>query len=154
MIKIPLFGRLGVGKYALVDDADAALLNGFKFYVGTSNGGYPTSSFDKNTSKYLHRLMHHFILPKQEGVEVDHINRNKLDNRRCNLRYVTRSQNIRNQGLRKDNKSGHTGIWYNPSKRKWRLIIRIENVLYCIGGFHSLEEAVEIKTWFLECTKP
>jgi hypothetical protein len=49
--------------------------------------------------------MHHLILPLTKDVEIDHINHNGLDNRRCNLRLVTHQQNIQNTSVRKQKKN-------------------------------------------------
>lgn len=60
--------------------------------------------------KKLPVTLHHYILGKPPmGMVTDHVNRNKLDNRKSNLRFVTSHINNRNTSLRIDNKSGHRG---------------------------------------------
>lgn len=53
--------------------------------------------------------IHQVVLPAKRGFEIDHINRNKLDNRRKNLRYCTHHQNMRNVGSRQS-RSGYRGV--------------------------------------------
>jgi hypothetical protein len=59
-------------------------------------------------TRYLHRL----LLGAPSTVEIDHINQNKLDNRRCNLRLASHFQNQQNRGRRIDNTSGFKGVCY------------------------------------------
>lgn len=69
--------------------------------------------------------MHRELTGAQSGVDVDHINGNKLDNRRANLRLVTRSQNMRNiHSSRNQKKGGHKGVGWSNSHNKWRAFIR------------------------------
>ena len=73
--------------------------------------------------KHLVRA-HHFILPPVVGMVVDHINGNGLDNRRCNLRYVTPSVNSTNRkGLQCNNTTGVSGLTYcnTPRKQSWTI---------------------------------
>ena len=62
--------------------------------------------------------LHNFILnfPKET---VDHINRNRLDNRRTNLRTVTQQQNTMNRSIQGNNKSGVAGVYFDKSRGKW-----------------------------------
>ena len=88
--------------------------------------------------------MHRFVLGEPSG-EIDHINRNKLDNRRSNLREVTRSMNCLNKGLQRNNTSGHAGVRYDKSKtslKKWRAWIQVKGKIYNLGCFETKKEAV------------
>ena len=100
------------GGTALVDDDDREFINGFKWYPHT--GGYAIA-YKNNLYIYMHRL----ILNSEKGVLVDHINKNKLDNRRSNLRPVTRSQNLFNSSGQKHRKSKYKGVFYAKQNRKW-----------------------------------
>jgi hypothetical protein len=86
-----------------------------------SNGGYLSYRF-LNANHYVHRLIflfHHGYLPKY----LDHINRNKLDNRIENLREATNSQNCVNIKLLSNNTSGHVGVRYRKNARKWEVAV-------------------------------
>jgi HNH endonuclease/AP2 domain len=85
--------------------------------------------------------MHHLVLGRPpEGYETDHINRNGLDNRRSNLRFVTRSYN--NQGKKYEGKtSQYTGVsWYFRYK-KWVALIRKDGKLHNLGYYEGEEDA-------------
>lgn len=87
--------------------------------------------------------MHRLVLPPKEGVVIDHINRNKLDNRRANLRYTTQSLNTLNSNMRTNNTSGYPGVYYRNERSKWAAYIRIHGEKRThLGMFNTYEEAV------------
>lgn len=94
--------------------------------------------------RYVKMYMHRFIMDTPTGMDTDHINRNKLDNRRANLRVVSRGINNHNTGPSVANTSGHKGVgWFKPAGL-WRAYIkhssspkRIE-----LGYFKTKEEAI------------
>ena len=70
--------------------------------------------------------MHRFIMNCPKDMVVDHINRDRLDNRKTNLRICTIQQNAINRGLVSNNTSGFTGVSYDDhGKKKWRTIFTI-----------------------------
>lgn len=75
--------------------------------------------------------------------EIDHINRNKTDNRIANLRSVSRSVNQQNNGLRADNKSGFVGVHWLSTKSRWRAVITLNGKKHLLGSFASKEAAAE-----------
>ena len=94
----------------------------------------------------LHRLAWIYIYGdgSLEDLYIDHINRNKVDNRIANLRLVTRSINQRNQSLSTRNKSGKKGIHFDTGKNKWRSRIRdFDGKLICLGRYKKLEDAIK-----------
>lgn len=72
---------------------------------------------------------------------VDHINRNRSNNKWNNLRNSSHSQNMHNVPLRPNNKSGYRGVFYRKDMRKWTASIGIENNRIYLGAFNSAEEA-------------
>lgn len=89
-----------------------------------------------------HRIiweMHYGPIP--EGVQIDHINGEKGDNRIENLRLATRSQNGCNTKTRRDNTSGVKGVHWHKKTEKWQARIMIEGQRRSIGLFSTLEDA-------------
>ena len=80
-----------------------------------------------------------------EGLEVDHINHVRNDNRLANIRFVTRLDNNRNQTKRSDNTTGVTGVYYRKDQRKYRALIAVDRKLINLGTFATLEEAAEAR---------
>lgn len=97
----------------------------------------------KNVLYYVHRIAYeisHGEIPK--GKEIDHINRNKIDNRLCNLRLATHMENIQNSSMRSDNTSGFVGVSWEKRRRKWEsYIILPRKQKKHLGYFHTKEEA-------------
>lgn len=94
---------------------------------------------------YLHRLL---IGEIGRGLEVDHINGDTFDNRKCNLRTVTKSQNQMNCDIPKDNKSGVRGVAYIEQKSRWKAYICKNRVKYNLGYFKNKQDAIDIREEF------
>lgn len=110
---------------------------GYVFRMKYAGGGKYN---EKHEIVYLHR----FILSSREGQIVDHINRNKLDNRKSNLRYSTKSENCANKGKNKNNTSGYKGVIFMDvtSVNKWRAMIGVHGKRRIhLGCFPSPVEA-------------
>lgn len=75
------------------------------------------------------------------GEQIDHINHNRSDNRLCNLRKVTVSENHRNTSRAGNNKSGVTGVYWFKRTGKWKVQIKVSGVQIHIGYFDNLDEA-------------
>lgn len=105
--------------------------------------GYLRVGFLKRDYK-LHSVCWFLYYGYWPKVLLDHKNRIKNDNRICNLREANSFQNMANSTLRKNNKSGHAGVFKMPSGR-WRVIVRSENVPHYIGTFKDLELAVQAR---------
>lgn len=108
--------------------------------------------FSDNKLKRLHR----FILNIHDKyVKIDHINRNTLDNRKCNLRFCNDAQNARNCSYEGKNKTGYRGVYRNNINGKYRACISINNKTFHIpGNFHTPEEAAKIRDeWSLKVSK-
>lgn len=133
---------LSRGLVALVDAADYEWLNQWKwsahnscrefFYAARWSGGRKARCM-----VYMHRL----ILGATTTGEVDHINGNRLDNRRANLRIVTHQQNTQNQlTKRKGCSSRHIGVWRRPNGR-WTAQITVDYRTIALGTFDTEEQA-------------
>lgn len=90
-------------------------------------------------------MMHREILDAPKGMDVDHVNRDKLDNRKENIRLATRSQNLAN--ISKIYRRTHDlprGISYNSSvrsKQPYMARISYQGKSYFLGNFYTLVEA-------------
>jgi hypothetical protein len=89
--------------------------------------------------------------------DVDHIDRNPSNNKWYNLREVSRQCNLRNRGMREDNKSGVTGVYWAKAKGKWRSQINLYGKIIYLGLFKNFLDAVkarwdaEVKHGFPNC---
>lgn len=106
------------GKTALVDDSDYPYLSQFKWHC--THYGYAVRFLGRKVV-WMHRL----ILNAPTSLTVDHINRNKLDNRRANLRLATHAENCRNVLKTRANTTGVQGVGFHKRSGKWRAYIRI-----------------------------
>ena len=127
------------GKEILVDDDFFDLYGRDRWYVDAE--GYVVRAIYAAGRKQVKLLMHRVITQAPKGVQVDHINHDRLDNRRANLRLVTHSENQRNRSVRKDSSSGFIGVYFVARLNKWRAQIYVNRTLN-LGYFSTLEEAV------------
>jgi hypothetical protein len=92
-----------------------------------------------------HRIawaLHHGSWPKDQ---IDHINGIKTDNRICNLREASNSQNGKNLGLSKANISGVKGVSFEKYTNRWKASIRVNGKMISIGRFDKIENAIEAR---------
>ena len=80
-----------------------------------------------------------------DGLQVDHINHIRDDNRLSNLRFVTATGNNRNRSRHSNNTTGVTGVTYNKVRRKYVARIHVDGVNINLGRFVTLEEAAEVR---------
>lgn len=128
--------KLTQGKFALVDDKDYAILSKNSWYL--SHDGYAVKG---NPYSRMHRL----ILDTPKGSDTDHINKNKLDNRRKNLRVATRGQNMANIDPTKANKSGVKGVFKHSLVNMWQAQICFNYKTIYLGLFENFEDAVKAR---------
>ena len=92
---------------------------------------------------YAHRLAWAMSYGEWPQLFVDHINQSKSDNRICNLRQASRSENLFNHGRNKNNTSGVKGVTFCKRDNKWRAQIRIDSKTFNLGRFVTKKEAAE-----------
>ena len=115
-------------------------------FAGTVNAdGYVHIKINQQILK-AHRLAWLFYFGEFPTDEIDHINRNKQDNRIANLRLTSRSKNELNKGLRKDNKSGCAGVTWRPDTNKWLARISYKGERFYIGMFAKKSDAILHRT--------
>lgn len=120
----------------MVDDEDFENLNRFHWHVSKFGD---VASWLGNHNKRV--LMHRYIMNPPEGIEVDHIDGNRLNNQKSNLRFATSSQNKMNRGARNDNKSGFKGVSWHKQRQKWTARIMAGNRYLYLGLFSEIKDA-------------
>ena len=126
------------GDEILIDEIDLDKVMRYSFSI---NGrGYAHAHID---GKYI-TIQRYILEITDPDVIIDHINGDKLDNRRANLRVCTKQQNSFNRGTRCDNTSGHTGV---SQRQNGTFCARIYHTGECtwLGTFKTLEEAVRAR---------
>jgi len=127
MALIELSGKKSSGRFVIIDDEDLKLAS-----VMTWN--YHPQGYAVHNGKRLHRL----IMNAPDGVDVDHINGNKLDNRKSNLRLCNKTQNNRNSRP-KAGTSKYKGV--HLFANKWRASITANRVVLQLGTFCDEDKA-------------
>jgi hypothetical protein len=136
--------RLNHNKRAIIDNEDYAELSQYHWFARWNGTDYRAKRMDRKDGKRIEIQMYNQIMPVSKGFEIDHANRNPLDNRKHNLRIVTRSQNQRNKGIQKNNTSGINGVYFNRFAKKWGVQKRIDGKHYSFGYYNTKAEAIEV----------
>jgi hypothetical protein len=128
------------GYDVIIDDDMAPLVLARKWHISRHKNGiyFASAVYTKNGRSYEIRL-HRLIACAVDGLFVDHINGNTLDNRRENLRVCTNAENTRNQSDRHRNKTGYKGVV--KVKNKYKAKIMFEGRGIHLGYFNTPEEA-------------
>lgn len=127
-------------KYAIVDADVFDYLNTWKWHYGKKDGYARRGTKIKGKSKTY--LIHRLIIDIPIGMQIDHINGNRLDNRRENLRVCTPKQNARNRSLQA-NSSGYKGVNWDKQMKKWRSKIKIDGKQIFLGLFDNKLDAAK-----------
>lgn len=97
--------------------------------------------------------LHQLLVGVSDNLEVDHINRDPLDNRRKNLLPCYELfRNRQNQGFRKDNTTGFKNVFYNKKNNNYRLIIKRNKTKILDRSFETKEEAALYRNRYIEET--
>lgn len=126
------------GRVALVDEDDFEFLSQWSWFY--HKNGYAMRSYREN-GQYRKARMHREVINAPSGFDVDHINGDKLDNRKCNLRTATRTQNNANSKIPRHNRSGYKGVGWLNARGKWRARIQVNSKGMHLGLFDTKEEA-------------
>ena len=129
------------GQYAIVDPDDYRRLSKHKWYATGrhGNGHYAVRSVTTKNRKSGRIYMHREVIKAPDNLLVDHINRNKLDNRKANLRPATTAQNTRNQAKRKGRttSSKYKGVTWRRDVKCWQAAIWVDVKRIHLGIFDS-----------------
>jgi len=121
------------GRCFLIDEIDLPLVSQYRWAQNGKGQWY-----NKNKT-----LLYRLLLNPSSHMVVDHINGDNNDNRRSNLRIVTKAQNNINISTRKESTSGVKGI--SLARSKWYAYINYQNKRYNLGYYDSIEEATYIR---------
>jgi hypothetical protein len=130
------------GEQVLVDDADYDYLSQFKWHLMK---GYPARAKylgGGHVGRVAHVMMHREILGCPQS-HIDHANRNRLDNRRANLRLASSSENCRNKGMQKNNTSGYRGVTFHRGRWEAQIGMPGRKVKY-LGSSQEASEAARM----------
>ena len=137
--------QLTQGKVALVDDEDFERINRISWHAHFSHGSwYANGKVGKRPNRkcvHLHRV----IMGLEFGDErqIDHINHDGLDNRKCNLRICNNAENNRNKKPQVGCGSLYKGVWWNKRNKKWIVGITYNYKQFHIGCFDVEIEAAK-----------
>jgi len=139
------------GISATVDDEDFESISRYKWKY--SLGYAVRNSWDPKNKRYKNLYMHRVIAKTPEGLFTDHIDRNKLNNRKNNLRVVNKSLNSVNRDKRPDNTTGYVGVYKHYPKEhqergwrpSWSAQICRDGVTDVLGYYKTPKEAHEAR---------
>lgn len=125
------------GRFALISWRDLEIVIKYKWCY--SGPGYAQANLGNYRRDYMHRV----ILNLPKGVFVDHVNGDKLDNRRSNLRTASRSENARNRRSNRTSTSRFLGVSWCAPRRKWKAQIAVKSKNTFIGRYDLEEDAAK-----------
>ena len=132
-------GRLKTGETFYIDYEDFDKVSEHQWWIdkGYAKGG--------RKRQPMHRFVLNLGKAERYKVEVDHINRNRLDNRKSNLRIVSRQENMLNKSEYKNNTSNVKGVKWNKNLNKWQVQITYNKKRIHLGVYSDLEEAKQVR---------
>lgn len=144
-IRIPLGGRYKtkpVTHWVIVDPIDAYLA---EYRWSLNHAGYAWRTIVAGNGRQQAVRMHRVILGLAPGDrrQADHLNGNRLDNRRANLRIVSNAQNAQNMAAHRDAQSNYRGVAWYASREKWTASVCIAGQRSFLGYFTDELEAAE-----------
>lgn len=141
IIKSPKYGE----KIVKIDESEYNKLIKHKWYLEKSNNNFYAYTTIKINSVKKNFKMHRLIMGLNfgDGLIVDHINHNGLDNTKENLRLATKSQNGQNSKSQKNSSSKYLGVSYYKRDNLWTAQIKVENKKLHLGRFLSEQKAAE-----------
>ncbi len=128
----------------IIDKEDYDLVKNYQWHIENSRRDlqYGQTTIRGVTPIKTMRI-HRMLMP--DSIQIDHINHNGLDNRRCNLRACNNRENNCNKNFQMNSKSGYTGIRYNEKVGSYYVRIMVHKKEISLGHYKTLEEALEAR---------
>lgn len=124
----------------IFDEADRDAIDSKEWFLTPQ--GYACTKVGVSAAKRTVGLHRYILGDVEDGMMIDHINRNPLDNRRRNLRVVTPSENTLNSRKRRGCSSRHKGV--SKSGEMWQVVIRVHGRLKWMGKYKTEAEALAV----------
>lgn len=140
LIESPKYGDFEI----MIDTEDYDRIKNYRWhiqYVKHTNNFYVSSLIKKNNkwkNYQLHRLLLNLTDPE---LQIDHKFGKTLDNRKSELRICNHSENVRNQKIHKNNKSGFKGVSLYKLNNKWKAQINYNGKKIALGYYKTTNEA-------------
>lgn len=155
VVRFPLFNRAGdVVAVTIIDESDIPLVINNTWYLSSDGRAFRRERRGGRSAKSVNIYMSQIILGIKPGsgydIQVDHKDRDRLNNRRGNLRKVDAGGNSQNVSPHKDGSSRFRGVTWKASINKWQVDVWIDGKHQYIGVFESEEQAGRIAS---ECRK-
>lgn len=136
--------KLTKNKISIIDDEDFDRVSKYKWHCLANDYAARKFYYEKKDGKWVTKYirLHQFVL-NEFNKEIDHINGNRLDNRKENLRFCDRTLNNANIGLKSNNTSGYKGVRLNRTMKKWFASITAYKKVYYLGSFKDKIDAAK-----------
>lgn len=123
------------GKFLIdLEDLDTVIVKKWRCWKGS----YYTGNSNPIT-------IHQFLLNASSDMVIDHINGNRADNRKSNLRICSQQQNLCNVAIKSNNKSGIAGVCWDKKRNKWVAEIRFNYIKCFLGRYSDFADAVYVR---------
>lgn len=125
--------------YFFIDSEDERFLYDASWYIGRN--GYVTGRINGKLI-YFHRYI---LGVTNKKNQIDHKNRNKIDNRKNNLRICTNIDNARNRNIQSNNTSGFIGVSFDITRNKWAAYFKEIGIKKFLGRFENMDDAIKAR---------
>lgn len=129
-----------VSGYAVIDEVDAERLGQRRWFL--TKKGYAARALRRGKTCLLHREV--LGISDWDGLQGDHIDRDKLNNRRSNLRVLTNAENEQNVPSYRGSSSKYRGVSWDRQYGNWAARVGLKGKVYRLGRFSSEEEAAAV----------
>ena len=146
LYEVSSLGRVRSMTTRVLNGGGTRIRNGRVLKFNITPQGYATVMLSRDsiqTRVLVSRLVAQAFIGNIDGFEIDHINRDRQDNRLCNLRKATTSQNHLNTNTPISNTSGFKGVSWHKARGKWRAIVSFGGKSKHLGHFDTAEAAAK-----------